>query len=91
MSRTLAAILTDDIIEVFVLNQRMKFTMPWIDALANLTVGLGLIVIVIVNSKFLKRHCKAKRGAPAYSRALRYVKRGSPKRVVRGGPISISR
>src|SRR6218665_3960730 len=30
-----------------------------------------VIVIVIVNSKLLKRHSKAKRRAPAYSRALR--------------------
>src|SRR6218665_1733732 len=31
--------------------------------------------IVIVNSKFLKRHSKAKRRAPAYSRALRQIRR----------------
>ena|SRR6218665_2325023 len=31
-----------------------------------------LIVIVIVNSKLLKRHSKAKRRAPAYSRALKW-------------------
>src|ERR1043165_7666866 len=32
-------------------------------------------VIVIVISKFLKRHSKAKRRAPAYSRAMRLVRR----------------
>src|SRR6218665_3458545 len=31
-------------------------------------------VIVIVNSKLLKRHSKAKRRAPAYSRALRQIR-----------------
>ena len=34
-----------------------------------------VIVIVIVNSKLLKRHSKAKRRAPAYSRALRQIRR----------------
>src|SRR6218665_2164927 len=38
-----------------------------------------LIVIVIVNSKLLKRNSKAKRRAPAYSRALRQIRRGFPK------------
>ena len=42
-------------------------------------------VIVIVISKLLKRHSKAKRRAPAYSRALRLVRRvvreSSPKEV----------
>src|SRR6218665_3895714 len=42
-----------------------------------------LIVIVIVNSKLLKRHLKAKRRAPAYSRALRQI-RGVFQRIVRG-------
>src|SRR6218665_627929 len=41
------------------------------------------IVIVIVNSKLLKRHSKAKRRAPAYSRALRQI-RGIFQRIVRG-------
>src|SRR6218665_2180646 len=41
------------------------------------------IVIVIVNSKLLKRHSKAKRRAPAYSRALRQI-RGVFQRIVRG-------
>ena len=31
-------------------------------------------VVVIVNSKLLKRHSKAKRRAPAYSRALRQIR-----------------
>src|SRR6218665_2733311 len=39
--------------------------------------------IVIVNSKLLKRHSKAKRRAPAYSRALRQI-RGVFQRIVRG-------
>src|SRR6218665_1383345 len=34
-----------------------------------LCLDLSVIVIVIVNSKLLKRHSKAKRRAPAYSRA----------------------
>src|SRR6218665_1143764 len=42
-----------------------------------------VIVIVIVNSKLLKRHSKAKRRAPAYSRALRQI-RGVFQRIVRG-------
>src|SRR6218665_31644 len=33
-----------------------------------------IIVIVIVNSKLLKRHSKAKRRAPAYSRARRQIR-----------------
>src|SRR6218665_118552 len=33
-----------------------------------------VIVIVIVNSKLLKRHSKAKRRAPAYSRAPRQIR-----------------
>ena len=40
-------------------------------------------IIVIVNSKFLKRHSKAKRRAPAYSRALHQI-RGVFQRIVRG-------
>ena len=49
-----------------------------------------VIVIVIVISKFLKRYSKAKRTrAPAYSRALRRIKRGFPKGVKRSsGPVS---
>src|SRR6218665_820741 len=39
--------------------------------------------IVIVNFKLLKRHSKAKRRAPAYSRALRQI-RGVFQRIVRG-------
>ena len=39
--------------------------------------------IVIVNSKLLKRHSKAKRRAPAYSRALRQIRRVF-QRIVRG-------
>jgi len=34
-----------------------------------------VIVIVIVNSKLLKYHSKAKRRAPAYSRALHQIRR----------------
>ena len=44
---------------------------------------LDTIVIVIVNSKFLKRHSKAKRRASAYSRAL-HQSRGVFQRIVRG-------
>src|SRR6218665_1770328 len=40
-------------------------------------------IIVIVNSKLLKRHSKAKHRAPAYSRALRQI-RGVFQRIVRG-------
>src|SRR6218665_446692 len=47
------------------------------------TVALSCIVIVIVNSKHLKRHSKAKRRAPVYSRALRQI-RGVFQRIVRG-------
>ena len=43
----------------------------------------SVIVIVIVNSKLLKRRTKAKRRAPAYSRALRQI-RGVFQRIVRG-------
>src|SRR6218665_2641548 len=46
-------------------------------------VRFVVIVIVIVNSKLLKRHSKAKRRAPAYSRALRQI-RGVFLRIVRG-------
>src|SRR6218665_208071 len=49
-------------------------------AFYSLLVG---IVIVIVNSKLLKRHSKAKHRAPAYSRALRQI-RGVFQRIVRG-------
>ena len=46
--------------------------------------------LVIVISKLLKRYSKAKRTrAPAYSRALRRIKKGFPKGVKRSsGPIS---
>ena len=46
--------------------------------------------IVIAISKLLQRYSKAKRTrAPAYSRALRRIKRGFPKGVKRSsGPIS---
>ena len=44
---------------------------------------LIVIVIVIINSKLLKRHLKAKCRAPAYSRALRQI-RGVFQRIVRG-------
>src|SRR6218665_3704469 len=37
-------------------------------------IGCNAIVIVIVNSKVLKRHSKAKSRAPAYSRALRQIR-----------------
>src|SRR6218665_1326426 len=46
-------------------------------------VLLNLQSIVIVNSKLLKSHSKAKRRAPAYSRALRQI-RGVFQRIVRG-------
>jgi len=46
-------------------------------------------VLVILNSKLLKRHSKAKRRAPAYSRALRQI-RGVFQRIVRGGAIQKS-
>src|SRR6218665_3588929 len=36
-------------------------------------------IIVIVNSKLLKRHSKAKRRAPAYSRGLRQIRGVFPK------------
>jgi len=48
-------------------------------------------VIVIVISKLLKRYLKAKRiRKPAYSRALRRIKGGFPKREIKrsSGPIS---
>ena len=51
----------------------------------------GLAQIVIVISKCLKRHLKAKRTrAPAYSRALRLIKGELSKRVIKrsSGPIS---
>src|SRR6218665_337519 len=54
--------------------------------LQGITLGPNYIfniVIVIVNSKLLKRHSKAKRRAPAYSRALRQI-RGVFQRIVRG-------
>src|SRR6218665_3693791 len=44
---------------------------------------LEMLVIVIVNSKLLKRPSKAKRRAPVYSRALRQI-RGVFQRIVRG-------
>src|SRR6218665_771228 len=46
-------------------------------------VSGDLIVIVIVNSKLLKRQSKAKPRAPAYSRALRQI-REVFQRIVRG-------
>src|SRR6218665_2964562 len=46
--------------------------------------------IVIVISKLLKRHSKAKRRAPAYLRALRQI-RGVFQRIVRGGSGPFSR
>ena len=51
---------------------------------------LDIIVIAIVISRFLKRYLKVKHTrAPAYSRALLYVKAGFPKGVKRSsGPIS---
>ena len=45
--------------------------------------GYLVIVIVIVNSKFLKRHSEAKRRAPAYSLALHQI-RWVFQRIVRG-------
>ena len=51
----------------------------------NVIELLIVIVIVIVISKLLKRHSKVKRRAPAYSRALRLVRRvvqkSSPREV----------
>jgi len=41
------------------------------------------VIVWIVNSKLLKRHSKAKRMAPAYSRALGQI-RGVIQRIVRG-------
>src|SRR6218665_3569240 len=56
----------------------------WHDLLTHVTIiRTYIIVIVIVNSKLLKRHLKAKRRAPAYSRALRQI-RGVFQRIVRG-------
>ena len=49
--------------------------------------SVTVIVIVIVNFKFLKRHSKAKCRAPAYSRALHQI-RGVFQRIVRGRPRS---
>ena len=46
--------------------------------------SLLTIIIVIVISKLLKRHSKAKRRAPAYSRALRQIIKVF-QRIVRGG------
>ena len=48
----------------------------------------GLIVIVI--SKLLKRHWKAKHKALAYSRALRKI-RGVVQRVVKGSPSPVAK
>ena len=42
-----------------------------------------IICIVVVVSKLLERHSKAKRWAPAYSRALRQI-RGVVQRIVHG-------
>ena len=48
----------------------------------------GIIVIVIVISKLLKRHSKAKRTrAPAYSRALRRIKGEFPKGIKRSSGL----
>src|SRR6218665_629260 len=46
-------------------------------------VYVWICFLVIVISKLLKRHSKAKRRAPAYSRALRQI-RGVFQRIVRG-------
>ena len=46
-------------------------------------IGRYVHVIIIVISKLLKRHSKAKCMAPAYSRALRQI-RGVVQRIVRG-------
>ena len=48
-------------------------------------------LIVIVNSKFLKRHFKAKRGGTSLFTSAASSQKGNPKRVVRGGPSPISR
>ena len=48
------------------------------------------IVIVIVISKLLKRHWKAKHRALAYSRALRKI-RGVVQRVVKGSPSPVAK
>ena len=50
----------------------------------------SLIVIVIVISKLLKRHWKAKHKALAYSRALRKIK-GVVQRVVNGSPSPVAK
>ena len=58
-------------------------------SLSNIKSHL-VIVIVIIISKFLERYFKAKRArAPAYSRALRRIKCGFSRRVVKrnSGPI----
>ena len=48
-----------------------------------------VIVILIVNSKLLKRHSKTKRRAPAYSRALRQIRGFSKEWSVGGsGPVA---
>src|SRR6218665_1437073 len=48
--------------------------------------NLAPIVIVIVNSKLLKRHSKAKRRAPAYSRALHRLEQRATNRQIHGRP-----
>src|SRR6218665_3448027 len=50
---------------------------------SDILLGINFEDLVIVNSKLLKRHLKAKRRAPAYSRALRQI-RGVFQRIVRG-------
>ena len=40
---------------------------------SNFVACINFTIIVIVISKLLKRHSKAKRRAPAYSRALRQI------------------
>src|SRR6218665_269839 len=62
----------------------LSYTFIWLESFSVGGVArVGPRVIVIVNSKLLKRHSKAKRRAPAYSRALRQI-RGVFQRIVRG-------
>ena len=48
-------------------------------------------MIVIVNSKFLKRYSKAKRRAPAYSRALCRIRGVVQRSMSSGGPSPVAR
>src|SRR6218665_3461483 len=74
----------------------MGLPFPFLNCYSVHRAGFSLVeapvpfVIVIVISKLLKRYSKAKRTrAPAYSRALRRMKRGFPKGVKRSsGPNS---